>query len=331
MSTNFNGGLTVDGFPVFAGISALAAPQGNVYYVKPSTGSDGNNGKSSAFAFATAEQAYAATDANQNDIVFQVSEGNSADASSTRVSSTFAWANDLTHLIGVNNGINVSPRSRLAFVSTYDTASNLFTLSANGCLIMNYQFYAGVAGTLPTGAVQVTGDRNHFVNSHIVGIGNDANDISGAYSIKLDTASENKFTNCTVGATTTGAGTNANADVLVDGASARNEFVGTKFTRRVDHASNFYFVKLADATAIEDYLLFQNCSFIPTSTNYAIAMGAIMSIPALTQGFVQVENCVAYKSDNSTAPKWDVNDADKIQIFNSPTPAADTAGVARQA
>lgn len=331
MTTNYPNGISSYGVPVFAsGLGALAAPQGEIYFVKPVTGSDGNNGKSIDKAFKTITQAYAACTANQNDIVFFIPEGNSADNSTSRLSETLTWAKDLTHLIGVNNGVNVSPRARISFVSTYTTASNLITVSANGCLFANIQFYAGVADANPTGCLQVTGDRNHFVNCHIAGIGADEMDIAGAYSIKLDTASENKFTNCTIGITTIGAGTAANSDVLVDGASARNEFIGCKFTRRVDHASNFIFVQLADATAIEDYLLFKDCTFIPTATNYAIAMGAIMSLPALTQGVVIIDRCSAFKSDNSTAPKWDVNDRDKSQIVADPTPAADTAGIGRQ-
>lgn len=331
MTTNFPNGITSRGVPVTAsGLAGLVAPQGDVYFVKPVTGADGNTGKSIAQAFKTIEQAYNATTANQNDIIFFIPEGNSADNSSSRVSTTLTWAKDMVHLIGVNNGVNVSPRSRLAFVSTVDAAVPLLTVSANGCLFANFQFFMGVAGTLPVGAVNVTGDRNHFVNCHIAGIGNDANDIAGAYSLKLDTASENKFSNCTFGITTIGAGSAANAEVLVDGSSARNEFTDCKFTRRVDHASNFVFIQLADATAIEDYLLFDNCRFIPTSTNYAIAMGAISSLPILTQGVVIYDRCSAFKSDNSTAPKWDVNDRDKSQIVADPTPAADTAGVGRQ-
>lgn len=330
METNFPNGLTSKGVPVVGGRGSLAAPQGNSYFVKPSTGSNENNGKSLNFAFSTVNQGYTASTANQNDITYLVPEGNGADASSSRVSETFDWAKDLTHLVGVNNGINVSPRARIAFSSSYATASNLFTVSANACLMEGIQFFTGVASANPTGAVQVTGDRNHFVNCHIAGIGNDANDIAGAYSLKLDTASENKFSNCTFGITTIGAGTAANSEVYVDGASARNEFVNCKFTRRVDHATNFVFLQLADATAIEDYLLFDNCKFIPTSTNYAIALAGVSSLPVLTQGVVIYDKCTVYKSDNSTAVKWDVNDRDKSQIVESPTPAADTAGVARQ-
>jgi len=330
--TKITGGLSVDGVPTMGmNLGALTATQGDVYFVKPRTGSDENTGKSVDNAFKTLAQALSAATANQNDIVFLISEHNDTAGSTTDYqSTTLDWNKDMVHLIGVNAGNNISPRSRVAFLSTYDTASNLFTLSADNCLIANIQFFAGVAGVNPTGAFLVTGDRNRVVNCHIAGIGNDANDIAGAYSIKLDTASENQFEQCTIGVTTTGAGSAANSDILVDGGSARNRFISCYFTRRVDHASNFVFVKLADATAIEDFLSFDSCRFIPTSTNYAIAMGAVMDIPALTQGFIQVIDSVVFKSDNSTAPVWDVNNRDKIQVMGNPTPAAETVSVARQ-
>lgn len=327
MSTNFDGGVSADGVPLTNG--GIQRGQGNRWYVKPSTGSNENNGKSLNFAFSTVNQGYTASAADQNDIVYMAAEGNSVNASSSRVSATFDWAKDLTHLIGINNGINVSQRSRIAFASTYVTASNLFTMSADACYVEGMQFYAGVADANPTGAVKVTGDRNHFVNCHIAGIGADEMDIAGAYSLKLDTAGENKFSNCTIGITTVGAGTAANQDLLVDGASARNEFVGCKFTRRVENATNFTFFELADATAIEDYLLFENCKFLPTATNYTPTLAAIGTVPALTQGFVYIVNCVAGTSNNGAAIKWDSNDSDKVQIFNAPTPAADTAGMTR--
>lgn len=308
---------------------SLAFIQGSVFYVKPSTGSNSNSGNSPDAALKTLAAALAKCTAGKNDTVVLFGESNTAGSTTDYQSSTLAWNKDLTHLIGVNAGGRISNRSRVAFISTYVTASNLFTLSANGCRIQGVEFFAGVADANPTGCLKVTGSRNVISGCHIAGIGHASMDIAGGYSVKLDGAEENEFIDCQIGADTIAAGSAANADLLVDGAAARNYFENCRFARLIEHASNFAFVQLADATAIDRWLHFKGCTFIPTSTNYAYALAGVMKVPVLTQGVIVVEDCVAVPSDASTAPKWDANDSDKIMLFNSPTPAADTAGVAR--
>lgn len=308
--------------------------QGTHWFVRPATGSDSRDGRSMASAFATLQAALAAATEDKNDIVFLVSEGNSASECTARVTTAGAaaldWNKDLVHLIGVNAGGRVSQRSRVAFESTFATAANLFTVSANGCLISDIQFFAGVADANPTGCMLVTGDRNHFVNCHIAGIGHNDNDISGAYSLKLDGANENLFEKCLIGLDTIARGTNANSGLLVDGGGARNSFEDCEFTAFLEHATNHVHVRLADATAIDRYLMFLRCIFRYFSANYTAAGTGVMKLTAdLTQGWIEVIDCKAYSDAPGTTIKWDVDDRNKIQLFNSPTPAADTAGVSR--
>lgn len=304
----------------------LPLTQGSIWHVKPSTGSDGNNGTDPANAFATLPAALSAATANQNDIVLFYGEGNAAASCTSYVldaDDTLDWNKDLVHLIGVNSGVNVSPRARVSLESGFDNASNLFTLSANGCYVANIQFYSGVASANVTGCMQVTGDRNRLENCHIAGIGNNANDIAGAYSVKL-TGDENLFIGCTIGLDSIAAGTAANSDLLVDTGATRNSFVDCDFVRMIEHASNFAFVQLADATAIDRYLRFFRCSFTPFATNYATTLAAVMKVPTLTQGFIQVWDCAAFTSDNGSAIKWDANDSNKIQIVGTAILSADT-------
>lgn len=303
--------------------------QGSVFFVKPSSGDDAKDGKSIENAFKTLDAALDACTANKNDTVFLIAESNTAANTTDYQSATLDWSKDLCHLIGVNSGPLVSHRSRVAFASTYDTASNLFTLSANGCYIANISFFAGVAGTNPTGCMKVTGSRNRVENCQIAGIGHANNDIAGAYSLKLDAAAENVFVNCAIGLDTIARGTAANSGVLVDTAAVRNLFDRCLFTAFLEHASNHVHVRLNDATAIDRWLWFRDCLFYYESENYAAGGTGVMKIPALTQGKVVVQNCMAFSDKSSVTVKWDVNDADKILLFNSPTPAADTAGVGR--
>ncbi len=302
--------------------------QGKVWFVKPGTGqggSDGNNGKSPRKALKTLAKAQSLATANQNDVVYLMSGKNSSSGTTDYQSETLDWAKDGVHLIGVNSGSHMSQRSRIALISSYVTASNLFTLSANNCYIANIQTYEGVSDANPTGCMKVTGDRNMFENCHLAGIGGDANDISGAYSLFVNGAEEVRFRNCHIGLNTVSAGTAANSEILFDGAAKNILFEACTIFRRIEHATNHPLVKLADATAIDEMIQFNNCGFISTSTNYTYSQGGVFKLVAdLTQGRVILNQCYAAGAD-----KWDVDDRDKIDIIASPTPAADTAGLVR--
>lgn len=310
-------------------LGAQFLTQGRTWYVKPRTGSDGADGKSPRTAFKTLAQALSAATANQNDVVFLFAEGNSSANCTDYQSATLDWNKDLVHLIGVNAGGSISQRSRVALLSTYDTASNLFTLSANGCLIANIAFYAGVAGTNPTGCVKVTGNRNRFVRCHLVGIGNTANDIAGAYSLKLDAAEENEFDHCVIGLFTVARGAQLNAEILFDTAAKENLFENCRIVSQVSHASNHVLVEVADATGVDAFNYFQGCKFLYQSANYGAAATGVMRLPALTQGYLLVDaNCATMSDAPGTLIKWDVNDRNKIAIVGAVKPAGDTSNVA---
>ncbi len=303
--------------------------QGKQFYVRPNTGSDGATGRSPRRALASLTKALSLMRANQNDVCWFFAEGNSASLTTDRPTANLDWNKDLCHLIGVNAAGPIGQRSRIAWPSAFDDAENLFTLSANGCLIQNIHMFSGVAGTNPTGCMALTGERNRIQNCHLAGIGNDANDIADAYSVFLNGGGENIFEDCTIGLDTIARGTAANSGLRVDGGATRNEFRNCRFIAQLEHATNHVHVKLEDATAIDRYLLFRECLFYYMSANYAVGGTGVMQIPALTQGYVIIDRCMAMSDDNSTAIKWDVNDSDKVNILASPTPAADTAGVAR--
>lgn len=322
--------------PTLQTIQALAAgaglfpTQGNIFVVNPRTGDDSNPGTYQD-PLKNLLTAYNLAQANQNDTIYLCGSSNTASLTTAYQLATLNWAKDLVHLIGINDGPLVSQRSRIAFDSAYAVASNLFTLSGNGCLIQNIALFAGVASALPTGAVKVTGSRNVFANCHLAGIGNDANDIAGAYSLNLSGGSENSFLGGAIGLDTVARGTNANSEILIDTGAARNLFSDVLIYALLEHATNHPLVKLAAATSIDRYLRFKNCMFLNESVNYAIAQaGNFKLVQALTQGFITLENCITNSSDNATAVKWDVDDRNQIALFNAPTPAADTAGCTRQ-
>lgn len=250
--------------------------QGNIYWVRPRTGSDASDGLGSTTAFQTIQRGFAACVANQNDVVVLCAEGNNASDTTARVSVTLDWNKGAVHLIGINSGTMVGQRSRIAFLSTYDTASNLLTVSANGCLFQNLELFAGVAGTNPTGCLKVSGQRNHFVNCQISGMGNSANDIAGAYSLSLPSGAENTFDGCYIGLDTVTLGAAANSQIVCSAAATRNVFRNCVIPTYTNHATNNNFLR-APTGSLDRWILFQDCLFInPVDA----------SSTALTQAFI---------------------------------------------
>lgn len=264
------------GFPVQAGGGALAPStlatiqrlssmvlptQGNIWWVRPRTGNDNNSGQSSVDAFQTLAAALNAAVANQNDIVFLASENNTASLTTAYQTSTLNWNKDSVHLIGVNDAPMIGQRSRVALQSAYATASNLFTLSANGCLVSNIEFFEGVASVLPTGCFKLTGQRNHILNCQISGMGNAANDIAAAYSLSLTGASENLIEECYIGLDTVTLGAAANSQILCASAAVRNILRRCMVVTYTNHATNNNFLRAATGS-LDRWLRFEDCIFM---------------------------------------------------------------------
>lgn len=281
--------------------------QGQSWFVKPYSGSDGNSGKRPDRAVKTLAKALDMATANQNDVIYMFAEGNAASRATDYQSSTLAWNKDMVHLVGVNAGNAISQRSRVAFISTYVTASNLITISANGCLFSNVQFYAGVANANPTGCMKLTGDRNHFVNCHIAGIGDDLMDSAGAYSLWFYDCSENLFEGCTIGINTVKRGTAANSEILVT--TAAGEGSGNMIFRKCvitgwcESAGNYVFLKANAANALGRFWLFDDCLFYNPAT--AVAGGAemtqAMQIHASANGHIILHNTTIFGAGNVNA------------------------------
>jgi hypothetical protein len=329
--TNFQNGLTSFGIPVFGNLSLPWVP-GNVFFVKPITGSDGNDGLTPETAFKTVYYAHSRCTASQNDTVILLAESNTAASTTDYFTTTVTWSKDMTHLIGFNCGSPLSHRSRMAWSSTgYDgTATPLFSISADACCFANLQWFAGINDAQALGCVDVTGDRNVFYNCHIAGIGNDTQDAVGAYSLYLNGVEETLFKNCKIGLNTVDAGTAANSEILMANTVKNVFFEDCLIFRRIEHATNHPLVKVAAATSLDEFVMFDRCAFVSTSTNYGFIQGGVFKLVAdLTQGIIIVKDSYAYNGPLAAAGKWDVDDRDKIKIVGHPTPAADTCSLPR--
>lgn len=319
MGVNLQGVSTVDNLvgalgPLFYG-GLIGPTQGTVYFVRPRTGADSNPGTNPGAAFKTLAHALASATANQNDIIVMCAEGNTAAATTDYQNAPLVWNKDGVHLIGVNSGPLWSQRSRIAFQAGYAAATEMFTLSANGCVIQNIEMFMGVASVLPTGCMTVSGERNHIRGCHIAGFGNAANDIAGAYSVNL-AGGENYFEDCTIGVDTVQLGAAANSQLLTSAGCVRNYFRFCRVIMDTSHATNHVFLR-ALAGTFDRFVWFDNTQFIN-----AIQSGAT----ALTEAFVVTSggspNGMIILSGTDTgfigAGKWNATSAGNVYGIGGP-------------
>ena len=301
--TNFPTGITSFGMPVLG----YGAFTGKPIFVKPYSGVDGNDGTSPDTPVKTLTKALALATAGKNDVVYLIQESNTGTLTTDYQSVTLDWNKDSTHLVGINPGPMLGQRSRVALASSYVTASNLITWSANNCLVANIEFFAGVASANPTGCMNITGDRNHFVNCQISGIGDDLMDTAGAYSLWLYGAHENLFESCYIGLDTISRGSAANAEILVtapnNAGNQRNIFRRCVIAGWCMSAGNYLFLSANAAGAIGRWLLFDNCVFHNTGTSVStgVQMTQAFQIHAAAGGHVILHNTTIIGADNVNA------------------------------
>jgi hypothetical protein len=254
--TNFPNGITSMGTPL--PLAPIGPTQGNVFFVKPSTGVDGNDGKTPGTALKTLSAALALCTAGQNDTVYMLAQSNTASATTDYQSTTLDWNKDLVHLIGVNSGPMIGQRSRISNLSTAVALAPMFKVSANGCLIANIEFFQGTPGSGTTSiAVQVTGQRNKFVNCQISGNGDltGVTDVAGTRSLKIS-GSENIFQHCYIGLDTVIRATQtAEVEILT---CARNIFEDCQFET---YTSLSTFKMITVATDVDRFVKFKDCEF----------------------------------------------------------------------
>ena len=212
---------------------------GNLIYLDPINGLDTNDGLAPAQStpghgpVATLAAGYALLRSGYNDVLVLMSNGQAS--GSARITS-FTWAKNAAHLIGVCAPSAVSQRARIANPTTagLTITANFFTLSGNGCTFQNLSFFQG-AGAGQTGIVAeilmtITGSRNAFFNVDFEGMGDatGATDSGSRCILISGGGQENYFKHCNVGLDTVER-TNHNASVEIAGGGPRNIFEDCTF------------------------------------------------------------------------------------------------------
>lgn len=211
------GGVPV-GYPFFL-------QTGKAFFVKPYTGSDGNNGLTITRPLKTLAAALDLCTADKGDVVYLIAESNTASQTTDYQSEALNWNKDGVHLIGIGAGPFIGQRARISNLSTANAiVDGLFIVSADNCLIANIAVFQGQAATNPTGAsiaMVVSGERNRIVNCQISGIGHTELDDATSRSLKVS-GGENTFQHCYIGLDTVIRAT-ATAEVEIS-AGARHYF-----------------------------------------------------------------------------------------------------------
>jgi hypothetical protein len=240
---------------------------GKAFFVKPSTGSDSNTGKTPARALKTLARALALSTANKNDVVYLISEGNASADCTDYQSSALDWNKDGVHLIGINSGNGIQNRSRIAQLSTATNVDDLFTVSADNCYIANISVYHGVDDATSKGAVKVTGQRNKFYNCTFSGIGHATMDTADNYSLKVSGGAENVFEGCYIGLDTIARGTAANSEIVLDTGATRNVFKNCNIVTYAE-ANTHQFV-IVPVNGLDRWTIFDHCIFMNMPTGDA--------------------------------------------------------------
>ena len=287
-SPNFAHGLKVMGMPI------PVNTQGKAIYVKPNSGSDSNSGLGMDKAVKTLTQALALATAHQNDTVYLVAENDAMATCTDWQSSVLAWNKDMVHLVGIGNTTMVGKRARIGWLSTATVSADtaLVIVSANGCNFENVAIKAELADANCLGALEVTGERNHFLNCEISGILTNTQDATGAYSLSLNGGSENTFDGCYIGADTIGRGTASNSEILLKGGATRNIFRDCYVVTFAEANTHQFLIK--GSSGIDRFCMFDNCVFYNPVQSTATTMLEAFDITAggSPNGMIIVKDCM---------------------------------------
>jgi len=280
-------------------VSQVYTWPGNIFYCNPAASVNGDGLVNTPFN--SLVTAFGACTAGNNDIVILL--GNGAASSTARLSASFDWNKNATHLLGVAAPSMDAQRARISTATGATTNLNpLMTISATGCMFQNFSYFQGVGqASTDESLLTITGGRNYFYNVAFGGLGStNGAHRSGSYIIKFASGgSENLFEHCSVGLETIVRDV-ANTSVWVAANAQRNQFRDCEFEMYPTANTPIYLQ--VDAGALNGSTMkFTRCSF-------KALMGATGSTqPAVTATISATANGTVYFDQCSTvAAHWAV-------------------------
>ena len=312
--------LTVGGVPVGPSGDTFWH-QGKVFYLDPESGVDANGrqgvGASIDRPMKTLLQAFTLCEDNSGDKVVLLNSGTTA--KSVRLASTLTWSKSNVHLIGTGSSLHASQRSRITGESGGSTFTPLFTVSGNGCRFQNLQIFQDF-GVDPIG-INVTGDRNSWVNCHIAGGGLTAGAADAAMaSVFISGGEENVFLECLIGLDTI-VQEAANSEIELVSAANRTVFDRCFISANAGSSGAAHlWCKIDGSGDIDRYVWFRDCMFYNAVEAGATTMTNAMNVHNSAGGMVILQNCLMVGATDWAA-------ADNANVFaNSAVAASATAG-----
>jgi hypothetical protein len=287
MATNFPNGLMSMGVPV--GGAGMFGAQGTSYFVDTVAGNNGYNGKTAKRAKKTVQAAYDLCVGGQNDVVYLLSNGASTSGSGTAdvLTEAIVWSKHRTHLIGVCAPQKMGQRAR---INTTTAMTPMFTLSGRGCYIANIQFSNNHShATAGAVCMLVSGDNSSFENCHFQGLGALGVVDNSHRALKIDSADDCFFKDCTIGATTVDGVSAANyvIEFVASGAASNNTFEDCVI---LGNGSSSSFFVYAGATGTAGMTLFKNCVFWNCNNGVQDTMTYAMDMTAGGNGTIILHN-----------------------------------------
>lgn len=340
--TNFPTPFNVGGVPTM-GMAGLPLTNGQVFFVNPATGSDGNPGSSSE-PLATLYRAHYLCRDGKNDVVVLVGNGqasgsarlslaNALTVDSAATAGTLNWTKNATHLIGMCAPTRVAQRARIAPPSgTYTQATfgsgNFVVVTGSGCIFANLSVFNGFStGGLNQIAWTDNGSRNYYENVNIYGAADAASAAdTGSRSLKIGSggSGEHTFVRCMIGGDTVSRSV-ANASLEFAGATPRNTFVDCVFPVRATNAAVLSILGTG-AGCIDRWQDFEQCRFINAMGSGATAQTVIASMTNAAPGGLLLMNRCTLIGDANT--NWGDTNALAVMYVDGGSPTAATNGIA---
>jgi hypothetical protein len=309
MTTVADGLFQYGGMPVGPG-SVLGLQTGRWFFVDPTSGTDGNSGRSPDRALKTLYAAHALMRDGYNDVCVLIGNGQASGSarlstalaqavSPAATSGTLNWSKSAAHLIGTSAPTRVSQRARIAPPSgTYTQATfgsgNFVSVSGDACVFANVSVFNGFStGGVDQIAWTDSGERNYYWNVNIHGMADatSAGD-AGSRSLKVGASGrgENTFEDCVIGGDTIARGA-ANASLEFAGATPRSTFRRCLFPFQTSAATPLGILGTG-AGCVDRWNTFDNCMFVNNIKSTSTQMTALLSFTdASPGGLIYFKGC----------------------------------------
>jgi len=290
---------------------------GNLWFVAPTGGSDGNVGSQPGQPFKTLAGALKHVVPNNNDVVFL--------QGTTTLTATLAWNVSGTHLIGVGQPGEVGQQAEITYAGA-TTLTPLVHVTGSNCYFSGVNVvHAGTVASTAQVCWQDSGNANVYDHMRLFGMaatgqagqtGSRSLLIDGGAGQSTPTTGQGDmlFTSCTFGGTGVQR-TAANSTLEIQTASPRNIFRRCNFLVNTSSAGALHM--LLAASSVDQFMIFDECSFIATSK----ATSGVGITQAFSINATQTANILFRNSFSVGATKLETTPSNYVFV-TEPAPSA---------